>query len=137
MSDPQALLQRGRAAAERLMVDTCRIVRLGERGPMNPGTLKYDQPSATVYEGKCQVQVRTASFTAAESTAGERAIRVQTPEVKLPVTGSEGVAPGDIVEIIEAPNDTSLEGREFTVTGRHEKSFATARRLKVREGVSG
>jgi hypothetical protein len=87
----------------------------------------------TVYSGKCQVQERDTQEQVA--LAGEADIDKQRYTVKLPVAGSEDVRPDDDVEMVSVVHDPSLNGRHFTVSAMHHKTFATARRLPVVEVV--
>lgn len=126
----------GRAFAEALMVATCRITEDGAGDPVfNDTTGQYDEPDrVTVYEGKCRIQVR-GDRASHEAEAGDREVVTQEPELQLPVAGTEGVAVNHQVEILTNPRDESLVDRVFTVTSRHEKTHATARRLRVTEAV--
>lgn len=122
-----------RAEAEALMTDTCIITRAGTgNGEFNATTGQYDSPArVTVYTGVCRVQVKSIVASSKSVDAGDRAGVAQELELQLPVGGTDGVAVGDVAEITAAVSDSSLVGRMFTVTARHEKSQATARRLRV------
>lgn len=126
----------GRNLIESLMTDTCTITRAGtDKGTKNEITGQYDSPpaSATVYMGKCRVQIKSVIASSSDQAAGERQVVAQEFELQLPVTGTESVTVHDVVEVLTAANDASLVGRKFTVAARHEKSQATARRLRVME----
>lgn len=142
MTDVAGLLARARKAAEDLMVDTCVITRAGEgKGEFNDATGQYDTPArVTVYgpdiephHGKCQLQIQSVTNSASSSNAGEREAVVQGDVLKLPVDGTGDVSIGDVAKIVSSAYDPSLVDREFTVSGRHAKSFASARRLPVQE----
>lgn len=121
-----------RAHAESLMLDSCRIVRLGERGEMDQATGKYPPPEeTTVYEGQCRFRVRSTA-TSTNDAAG-RLVESQQFEVHLPVLASGDVARDDIVEAVAVMFDPSVEGRRYTISGRHDASLATARRLPIVE----
>ena len=124
-----------RAEAERNMTDTCTITRAGVgKGPWNDATGQYDTPArVTIYTGKCRVQIKSVVASSSRQDAGERAGIAQELELQLPVVGTEGVAIHDVATVTGASLDASLVGRMFTVTARHEKSQATARRLRVIE----
>jgi hypothetical protein len=129
-----------RAMAEGNMQDACTITRVdpeASASEMDPDTLEYP-PAAriTVYSGKCRVQIKSVIASSSGSDAGERQATTQEFEVQLPVAGTGGVAITDVVHIDTAMFDSSLEGREFTVVARHEKTHATARRLRVIEGTA-
>lgn len=126
-----------RALAESLMVDTCTITREDPnavRGPIDPETNQYPPvPRIIIYTGKCRIQGKSiiAASTAADS--GERAVVTQGSELQLPVLESVPVAINDVAHIDSCVNDPSLTGREYTISARHGKSQATARRLRVIE----
>lgn len=129
-----ALLE-GRALIESLMTDTCTITRAGtgER-VFDEDTMQYTDPArVTVYSGKCRVQVKSVIASSSDASAGDRVATVQEFELQLPVAGTEGIAVHDVAEVTAAAHDASLVGRKFTVVARHEKSQATARRLRVAE----
>jgi len=131
----QGLLE-GRALAESLMTDSCIITKDGdgEPGEMAPDTGQYpDIARVTVYEGKCRVQIRGDRIGSSETDAGDREVTTQEPEVQLPVAGTEDVSVDQQVKILTAVHDSALVDRVFTIVGRHEKSQATARRLRVIE----
>lgn len=127
-----------RAQAESLMLDRCTITRAGAgKGPFNEATGKYDPPArVAIYSGKCRVQIKSVIAAGSGSTAGERVGTVQEFELQLPIAGTTAVTINDVAEVTSAALDPSLAGRKFTVTARHEKSQATARRLRVSEVTS-
>lgn len=131
-------LSEGRALAESLMTDTCTITRAGTgKGAWNESTGQYDTPARSmVYTGKCRIQIKSIVASSSESDAGERASIAQEFELQLPIAGTDTVAIHDVAEVTAAAHDDSLVGRKFTVTARHEKSQATARRLRVVEGTA-
>ena len=126
-----------RAMAEANMVDTCTVTWIDpDAGPgeMDPDTLQY--PPAvpiTVYTGKCRIQIKSAVASSANTDAGERQSTTQEFEWQGPITGTDGIPVNAVIHMDTAAYDPALEGREFTVVARHEKSQATARRLRVIE----
>lgn len=122
-----------RAEAERLQVDSCTITRPGTgKGDFNNVTGKYDKPARVeVYKGKCRIQVTRSAAT--DESSGERLVITQSAEWQGPVVGTEGISVNDVIHMDSCANDSALEGREFTVVARHEKTHATSRRLSVRE----
>lgn len=124
-----------RAAAESQMRDTCSITRAGTgTGPFNESTGQYDKPArTTVYTGKCRLQIKSVIASGSNADAGDRTGTVQELELQLPVDGTSTVTIGDIAEVTSSAMDDSLIGGKFTITARHEKSQATARRLRVSE----
>lgn len=127
----------GRALIESLMTDTCTITRVDPDAPapeMDPDTLEYPDPTRiTVYTGKCRIQIKSVIATSTDSDAGERQATTQEFELQLPVDGTGSVSITDVAEMTAAALDDSLVGRKFTIVARHEKSQATARRLRVIE----
>jgi len=126
-----ALLARGRAAAEALMVDACTIRRrTGETtGPGGVVTPTY----VTVFEGQCRLQQPTG--TAREEDAGEAALLMVRFELQVPMS-VVGVQADDEVTVTASVHDPDLVGREFLVRGLFHKTHATARRLQVEERTS-
>jgi len=124
------LTRRGRAAAERLMVDACEIREPATVGEMDPATgLRPETPGALMYSGKCKVQ----TFEAHESTpeSGEHVFTVQRTQVHLPATVE--VAVDQIITVTASVLDPNLVGRRFRVAAFLHKSFATANRVQVEE----
>lgn len=129
-----ALLLRGRAAAEAGMVDACTIRRVtawttddfsGDRVPT------YLNPNP--YAGKCRIQQALVQST--REDAGENDVLILRLELQLPVVGSEGLAVGDQVTITTA-RDADLIGRTLLVRDLSHKTDATARRLQLIERTS-
>lgn len=127
----------GRTLAESNMTDRCIITREdpdAEQGEPDPDTLEYPPlDRITVYEGKCRLQVRSIVSNASTSDAGERQTTVQETEWQGPVATSGGVSVNDVIKMQTCALDPSLADHEFTVKGRHGKSQATSRRLRVEE----
>lgn len=127
MSGESAVLA-GRAAAARLMIDTCTITR--EDPDADPDPLGH-QPRSEVYSGRAKVQTWEAQEARPES--GEYDYTVQRYYVHVPV-GSYAPAVGDVVTVDVARLDPNLAGREFRVVALLHKSMATAYRLAVTNG---
>lgn len=129
-----------RRATESNMRDTCTITRVDPDAAapvMDPETGQYPEPArTTVYAGKCRIQAKSVIAAASASTAGERAGTTQELELQIPVVGTEAVSVGDVVEVTASVSDAALVGRTFTVTAPHEKSQATARRLRIERVTS-
>lgn len=128
-------LTEGRALAEALMTATCIITKDGDGEPVfNTTTGQYDDPDrVTVYEGPCRIQIRGERSSGSDAEAGDRRVDTQQPELQLPVAGTEDVAINQQAKILTNPLDESLVDRVFTIDGRHEKTHATMRRLRVIE----
>lgn len=135
MTRRAGVLARARRAAEDGFDSTCRITRpTGERGPIDPETLKYPEPPReTIYEGPCRVQDRRDL--AQTATAGEREVTIAGVELQLPIDGTENVALRDDVQMLTNPSDPAVVGRHYSIAGRHEKTHASARRLPVVEVI--
>jgi len=121
-------LARGRAAAERLMVDQCVIRRrTGETtGPGGVVTPTYEQ----LYAGRCRVQQPPVQ--AQEQQPGEARVLVLRLEVHVPMS-VVGLGVGDEVTVTRSAHDPDLPGRTFIVRDLAHKTQATARRLGVVE----
>lgn len=123
------VLARGRAAAERNMVDTCTIRRrtgetTDEYGRITP---TYGDP---FYEGKCRVQQAGAQASAQQP--GEAYVLMLRLEVQLPMSVT-GLEVGDEIGIVTSAHDPDLPGRTFLVRDLAHKTHATARRVQCTE----
>lgn len=123
-----AALRSGRAAAERLMTDTCALERPGELVDDITGEAAME----TVYTGRCKIQ--TYEGYEQNPTAGGMVLTVQRYRVDLPV--SVRARPGDLVTIAASPTDPHLVGKRYRVTAPFNKSYATASRCFVDEVVT-
>jgi hypothetical protein len=125
----EALVLRGRQAAEALMVDTCRITSGGE--PItNADTGVVTTTRTTIYEGPCKVQSKAAAITSAE--AGGAAFTVVSREVHIPTNAAE-ILDGHEVEITGSLLNSFTVGKVYRVEGFTPDSFDTAYRLPVKE----
>lgn len=133
MSAGSALL-RGRNLVERLMVDTCTIVRttgqtVGAGGVITPTT-------ATVYSGKCRVVVRTRERLGGSWTdVGEEMRVVSRLELQVPISAAE-LFEADKVTITASAYDPQLVGKQYSVRDIMHKSFLTSRRVTITETSS-
>ena len=134
MSHLPGLLARGRAAADSLMTDTCRVRRAGTpttdptTGVVTP-TWIYPYATAST-DGPCRVQESTGSTD--QQVGGVATSNLAGVMVSLPISAT-GIVPGDQVVIVTAAHDDALPGRVFTVMRVLAKSHATARRLWCEE----
>lgn len=112
-----AVLARGRAAAERRMVDTCTIRRAG----------------TTIYTGRCEV-VQDDGGEAADD-ADTFAVNTGT-RLRLPVSLT-GLELGDEATIDASPRDPDLVGTVYRIQGIARETNATARRVMVTERDGG
>lgn len=126
-----SVLARGRAAAEKGMVDACTITRV-TGDSMNPTTKVVTKTTSTIYNGRCRVQEMLAFARDASPTPVDPALmRYRT--LQLPVESSEDVRRGDLVTITGCVNDPDLVGRSMFVRDLSGKSEATVRRIGVEE----
>jgi uncharacterized protein DUF6093 len=128
MTEP--LINGGRAAAERLMVDTCTITR-SSVAFTDPETGHQVKTTTTVYAGKCRIQMQMPG-SANASEPGEAYLLMLNLSVQVPASVT-GVQPGDIVTVTAAAHDPELVGRTFRVKDLAHKTHATSRRLGVQE----
>ncbi|MEV4521471.1 DUF6093 family protein [Micromonospora tulbaghiae] len=127
-----ALLARGRAAAEALMTDEC-VIRRDGGTTYDPETGYPTESTSQVYAGKCRVQQQSASAGARE--VGEAAVLLLRLEVQVPMS-VVGVQADDVVEVTASRHDVELVGRRFRVRDLFHKTHATSRRLGVEEVTS-
>jgi hypothetical protein len=125
-------MERGRAAAESLMVDACTITRPGAGDPVfDPSTGGYTNPEpVTVHAGPCRVQVNAPDSTSEDF--GGRSVTTSPLRVSVPMSVT-GVRQQDLVTITAAALDPDLAGRTFRVEYAPAKTHMTARRLECEE----
>lgn len=122
--------KRGRAAAEKLMVDACLIRQPSTFGDLDPDTgLRTETPGAVAYTGKCKVQ----TYEAHESTPESGAHQYTVQRLSLHVPATVEVDVDYIATITASALDPNLVGKRYRVAGFLHKSFATANRLQVEE----
>ena len=120
---------RGRAAAEALMVDSCRITSGGE--PVtDPDTGNVTNTRTLVYEGKCKVQSKDSAT--ANPEAGGALFTVVSRQVHIPANAAE-IHDGYEVEITASLLNSFTVGKVYRVSGFTPDSFDTAFRLPVKE----
>lgn len=126
-------IQRGRVAAEALMVDAVTVQHQTGASESDAGVVTPTY--ATVYSGKAKIQQQAPAN--APTDIGQAAVFVGQLQVHLPVTAATAtVAPDDLVTVTACLMDATLVGRTFRLRGPAHKSFATARRFPMVE-VSG
>ncbi|MGW3854737.1 DUF6093 family protein [Micromonospora arida] len=128
----EALLARGRAAAEQLMTTTCVIRRITSTST-DPFSGVVTPTYTDTYSGKCRAQQQTASGSAAD--VGEQALLLLRLEVQLPVS-VVGLQADDEITITASPTDADLVGRVFMVRDLSHATHKTARRVGVIEVTS-
>lgn len=108
------------------MLDTCRITR-ATRPTFDPETHETAKADpATVYEGKCKVQL--VSVTEQTAQTGGSLVELFAERVDVP-TSVIDVQVDDDVEILTSVLDARLPGSHARVKVIPAKSYATARRL--------
>lgn len=128
MSAQSAILA-GRVAAERLMIDTCTIVRVTgvTTDPVNGRPAETTTP---VYSGRCRIQQRGA--TGSRTDVADASVVQVTYELQLPMSAA-AVLVEDRVTVTAAALDPQLVGRVWRVAGQAAKTHATSRRVEIRE----
>lgn len=120
-------LSRGRAIAERLMVDTCTIARVSAGTDFNDTTGGYSGGSSTpVYDGACRVKPKDNADRVVQF--GEQAVSFWPFLVAVPMSVT-GVQLDDVVTITASESDPSLIGVQLRVREVPSGSQLTARRL--------
>jgi hypothetical protein len=125
----EALLARGRLAAELGMRDACVIRRVGTR-TTDPVTGDVTTPTTTIYTGQCRVQQHQAS--ADRQDIGEDSLMLLRLEVQLPMTVT-GLEVGDQIAITASASDPDLPGRVFRIHDLAHATDKTARRVQCIE----
>jgi hypothetical protein len=121
--DPAAVAVEGRAAAEELMTDACRIERTGPVQTSEDG--QDTKPVTLLYEGKCRVKPAGTAAVMPSPTAP-----AQTWQYKLsiPYAAGAGIHANDRVTIT-ASDDPTLVGVRLQVRNADRGTHITARRF--------
>ncbi|GAB3656481.1 DUF6093 family protein [Glycomyces tarimensis] len=124
------VLARGRAAAERLMVDRCTIRRrTGETTDRTTGAVVPTY--STLYaDQKCRVQTR--GYWGEARDIGEAALVLLSVEVQLPMAVT-GLQVRDEIVLVSSEHDPDLVGILFRLKDLNHKSHATMRRVLCTE----
>jgi hypothetical protein len=133
MTDAAALLLRGRAKAETLMVDRCTITRGDGATVTDPESGVVTEVRTEVYAGKCKVQSRDSAT--ASPDAGGHLFTVVSRQVYIPANAVD-VKDGDVVTITSSILNAFTVGKKYRVEGFTPDSFDTAARLPVKETTS-
>lgn len=119
-------MKHAQKAAERLMVDTCKIQRGGDEvDPLTGLPVLTD-----VYVGKCRVQVTSAQASTGESIG--YTFTQQDYQLHIPAN-VESPKIGDVVTLTNTPSKPSRAGKVFRVEALFEKTFQSAQRIKITE----
>lgn len=117
----------GQRAAERLMIDTCRVERNGP-SVTDPGTGKVTPSRSPVYTGKCKIQAQVTRVT--EATSAEHQFGAMRSEIHLPITAGP-FQMNDYVTVTGSVLSPQMVGMVFRISGVQPKSFQTAQRFQV------
>ena len=97
---------------------------------LNEATGEVDAPAGElVYEGRCQV--RAATVQSQDVEAGETLVRLRRLVLKLPP--NTPVQKDDVVTILEAEHDESLEGATFRIRDVPHDDWQIARVAHLEE----
>ena len=128
---------RGRAAIDKIMVDTCVIHRFDPAVRVwNESTGQYDPgPGVEVYRGRCRVQVRSdINSNAVEAVVGDHEWTYRTATVQLPIEGTERVVADCVLTLLSSPHDPARVGIKLNLQADTKgKTHATHRRFRSRE----
>jgi hypothetical protein len=124
----------GRAAAERLMVDTCTITRV-TGGSSDPETGVRTETTTAVYTGKCRVQQRPIVRAGGRHDVGEASVVDVNYTLQLPMSVTT-VLVEDRAVVTASALDPALVGRAFRVASQAAKTHATMRRFDLLEVAS-
>lgn len=129
----EKMVRRGRRRAARLMRASVMVERLGDEKISESPPFDMVRERTVVYEGRAKVQ--SYEPYEQERVAGGATVVVQRVRVDFPV-GVLTLDPGDVVTVVDSPDDRLLEGKSYRVPGNAPyKSLATAYRVFVDEVV--
>ena len=136
MSELEAALAAGRAAAEELMRETITITRPGvpvfdwDTGTETPGPVTTIYPTA----GAGRARVKPEKSEGREAEAGEQLVVLRRFTVSLPWSAPMPVRPkpGDVGDVSTSP-DARMVGLRLWVTGVEYSSTATAWRISMED----
>ena len=127
-------VRRGRLAAERIMLDTIEVSYPTGATVKDTNTGREIPVYEVEFETICQFQ--TATLKSEDLTVAARREVVDRMVVKMPVDRPQVRTDALITcTATGGPSDPRLVGRKFLVAGPHNKSYATATRLELKEYV--
>jgi hypothetical protein len=128
--DIAATLPELRAQAESMMPDTCTIT--GEPTKVwDEDTASWIETPNVKYTGVCEVKSENVQAAAVDQQG--QLLVVQSLILKLPVDASTTVGAGDVAVLSSCVFDPQLVGKKLQIGAEHHQSYATARRLPVKE----
>lgn len=128
-AERDAMLERGRAAARALMVDTVRVWRPTGESTTN-GRGKVVQIMEQVYEGPGKAQ-NDASYPSSPDVGTVARAVTRVAQVHFPY-GTTEVQSGDIAEFVTSENPR-LVGARMRLRADEDKTWTTAVRMNVQE----
>lgn len=127
-----SLMARGRAAAERLMTDTC-VVRKVSGQTVDPDTGQHVTTFAEVYTGACKVQ--TDGGVGGDQSSEIGAVLVEWLQ-RIDFPWSTTGLTSDMIVEITGSGDPNLVGHRYRlVSPQSAKTYATAVRWNVKEAA--
>lgn len=119
----------GRAAALKIMVDTCTITRkTGTATDLQTGVVS--STTETIYAGRCRVQQH--GRLSRPTTVAEAYVFQTAYELQLPMTAVD-IAINDVVVVNTSVLDPDLTGRNYWVRELAAKTHGTSRRIGIEE----
>jgi hypothetical protein len=120
----------GRAAAEKMMADTCTITRSAPAFT-DPVTGRQAHNVTTLYSGKCRIKQQSQGDVRT-TDAGEADHLMLRLELQLPMSAT-GFRVTDEVVINTSQLDPDLAGRKFRIRVLDHKTHAVMRRMGIEE----
>ncbi|MFI6813767.1 DUF6093 family protein [Nonomuraea sp. NPDC050328] len=124
----EGVLAAGRAAALKLMRDTCEVERKDGPPVLDPDTGLYVQNWATVHAGICRVKPRASS----ETEWGEHEVTLHQYAVSLPWDTGPVIQREDRLTVLTS-DDGWLVGRPLEVVAISLAGTSTTRRILVED----
>lgn len=125
-------IKAGRAAAERLMLDTIAVYRVTREWDEPSG--EYAEATETVYLGPGKFQFFDAAYEQTPEAGGHAFVQARS-FVHLPAS-TTGIQVDDVAVSLESPLAPAIEGVEHRITSVPLKSLATSLRLPVEKGLA-
>lgn len=129
-------LSDGRAVAQSLM-DSTVLIRRQTAQVKNPSTGRLEPLWVEIYEGPARLRAVDARPRSVDSAG--RVLAEQEPTVGLPVDADDRIVTGtsadvrvdDVGTVLTNPAAPGAVGTRFRVSGQHEQTHSTSRRLPV------
>lgn len=125
----EATLAAGRAFAESLMTDTCRIGNWVRSDTPDPDTLEYEYVLDAVYSGPCECL--TQNVQAQNVDAAGQLLVNQLVEVRVPIEGTGAITDGMRVIFDTSATDPALAGTHARIEAPFRSAHTTARRFSA------